>query len=92
MFNLNLVYLRLIQNFSIRSNYSVRDESEQHPFANVEQPAQDDDGDEDQVEDLSMARKTEKISPPPSPVSVASAPNSDAAIPAQTGVIVPPQK
>lgn len=52
----------------------------------------DDDGDDDQVEDLSMSRKIEKVSPPPSPVSVASVPNSDAAVPAQPGVIVPPQK
>lgn len=52
----------------------------------------EDDGDDDQVEDLSMSRKSEKVSPPPSPVSVASVPNSDAAVPAQTGVIVPLQK
>lgn len=49
---------------------------------------------DDEVEDLSMSRaKIEKVSPPPSPVPVASLPNSDAAVPAaQPGVIVPPQK
>lgn len=70
----------------------MQEESDRHSFENVEPPVPDDDGDEDQVEDLSMGRKTEKISPPPSPVSVASVQNSDAAVPAQTGVIVPPQK
>lgn len=74
----------------------MREENERHSFENADRPMpvdeEVDDGDEDQVEDLSMARKSEKISPPPSPVSVASIPNSDAAVPAQTGVIVPPQK
>lgn len=77
----------------------IRAESE-HSFVNnlkVERSTAEDDGDDDQVEDLSMGRKScdashEKVSPPPSPVSVVSVPNSDAAVPAQTGVIVPLQK
>lgn len=74
----------------------MREDSERHSFEPVKidklKMDVDDDGDDDQVEDLSMSRKSEKVSPPPSPVSVASVPNSDAAVPAQTGVIVPPQK
>lgn len=58
----------------------------------LERSNADDDVEDDQVEDLSMSRKSEKVSPPPSPVSVASPPNPDVAVPAQTGVIVPPQK
>lgn len=56
----------------------------------------DEDEDDDQVEDLSMSRKesSEKLSPPPSPVTV-SVPNSDAVPPPtsaqQLGVIVPPR-
>lgn len=75
---------------------SMREESERHSFENVKMERSvdvEDDADDDQVEDLSMSRKSEKVSPPPSPVSVASVPNSDTAVPAaQTGVIVPPQK
>lgn len=76
----------------------MREESERNSFevsaVKLERSSIDveDDADDDQVEDLSMSRKSEKVSPPPSPVSVASVPNSDAAVPAQTGVIVPPQK
>lgn len=74
----------------------MREESERISFENVKLERSsidaEDDADDDQVEDLSMSRKSEKVSPPPSPVSVASVPNSDAAVPAQTGVIVPPQK
>lgn len=74
--------------------YSMREESERHSFENVKlERSVDAEDDADEVEDLSMSRKSEKVSPPPSPVSVASAPNSDTAVPAaQTGVIVPPQK
>lgn len=72
-------------------NISIREESERH--SSHQQSNVEDDGDDDQVEDLSMTRpKIEKVSPPPSPVPVASVPNSDAAVPAQPGVIVPPQK
>lgn len=71
---------------------SIREENDRHSFIKVEQTTVEDDGDDDQVEDLSMSRKTEKMSPPPSPVSVASLQNSDAAVPAQPGVIVPLQK
>lgn len=74
---------------------SMREESERHSFENVKVERSidvEEDADDDQVEDLSMSRKSEKVSPPPSPVSVASVPNSDTAVPAQTGVIVPPQK
>lgn len=78
--------------FSIHSEISMREENDRHTFENVERPPPEDEGDEDQVEDLSMARKTEKVSPPNSPVSVVSPQNSDTAVPAQTGVIVPPQK
>lgn len=74
----------------------MREESERNSFENVKMERSsidiEEDADDDQVEDLSMSRKGEKISPPPSPVSVASVPNSDVAVPAQTGVIVPPQK
>lgn len=75
----------------------MRDESERNSFENVKLERSievEDEVDDDQVEDLSMSRKSEKVSPPPSPVSVASVPNSDTAVPAaQTGgVIVPPQK
>lgn len=53
----------------------------------------DEEDDDDHVEDLSMSRKKsiEKLSPPPSPVTVA-VPNPDAVPPAsgqQLGVIVP---
>lgn len=76
--------------------YSMREESVRHSFENVKLERSvdvEDDAEDDQVEDLSMSRKSEKVTPPPSPVSVASAPNSDTAVPAaQTGVIVPPQK
>lgn len=75
---------------------SMREESERHSFENVKLERSidvEDDAEDDQVEDLSMSRKSEKVSPPPSPVSVASVPNSDTAVPAaQAGVIVPPQK
>lgn len=73
----------------------MREESERNSFENVKMERSidvEEDADDDQVEDLSMSRKSEKVSPPPSPVSVASVPHSDAAVPAQTGVIVPLQK
>lgn len=74
----------------------MREESVRHSFENVKLERSvdvEEDAEDDQVEDLSMSRKSEKVTPPPSPVSVASAPNSDTAVPAaQTGVIVPPQK
>lgn len=69
------------------------EENDRNAFVKVEPSTLDEDADDDQVEDLSMSRKSEKISPPPSPVSVASIPSSDVAVPApQPGVIVPPQK
>lgn len=74
----------------------MQEENLRHSFENVKLERSmdvEDDADDDQVEDLSMSRKSEKVSPPASPVSVASVPNSDTAVPAaQTGVIVPPQK
>lgn len=86
--------LKVILLFFVDSKNSVKEENKRHSYENADRStAEDEDADDDQVEDLSMSRKSDpKISPPPSPVSVASVANCDAAVPAQTGVIVPPQK